>query len=121
MTGGGLLLCSRDLAALGQLTLDGGRYDGAQVVPAEWVARSTRAHVQVDDDTDYGYLWWLRTLHSNGTAHRSHYMSGMGGNRVAVFPDRDLVAVVTSQNFGDREAHPLTDALLEEHVLVQFD
>jgi hypothetical protein len=44
----------------------------------------------------------------------------MGGNRVAVFPDHRLVAVVTSQNFGDREAHPLIEALLQEQVLVNF-
>ncbi len=120
MTGGGLLLCSRDLAALGQLSLDAGRYGDAQVVPSEWMATSTRAHVQVDDDTEYGYLWWLKTLHAKGSGYRSHYMSGMGGNRVAVFPELDLVAVVTSQNFGDREAHPLTEALLEEHLLTSF-
>jgi CubicO group peptidase (beta-lactamase class C family) len=120
MTGGGLLLRARDLATLGQLSLDGGRYGDTQVVPSEWMARSTRAHVEVDDDTEYGYLWWLKTLHAKEESHRSHYMSGMGGNRVAVFPDLRLVAVVTSQNFGDREAHPLTEALLREQVLVNF-
>jgi CubicO group peptidase (beta-lactamase class C family) len=117
MTGGGLLLTARDLAKLGQLSLDEGRYGDTQVVPREWVARSTRAHVQVDDDTEYGYLWWLKSLDTPKVRHRSHFMSGMGGNRVAVFPDVSLVAVVTSQNFGDREAHPLTEALLREHVL----
>jgi CubicO group peptidase (beta-lactamase class C family) len=117
MTGGGLLLCSRDLAALGQLSLDGGRYGGRQVVPEEWMSTSTKAHVEVDEETEYGYLWWLKTLNSNGVSHRSHYMSGMGGNRVAVFPTLELVAVVTSQNFGAPDAHQLTEALLQEHVL----
>ena len=120
MTGGGLLLTARQLAKLGQLSLDQGRYAGSQVVPADWIARSTRPHVEVDEETDYGYLWWLKTLHSKGIGHPSHYMSGMGGNRVAVFPDLDLVAVVTSQNFGDREAHPLTEALLADRVLPMF-
>jgi CubicO group peptidase (beta-lactamase class C family) len=120
MTGGGLLLCTRDLAKLGRLSLDRGRYGDLQVVPAEWMRTSTRPHVEVDDDTEYGYLWWLKTLHSKGGSHATHYMSGMGGNRVAVFPDLDLVAVVTSQNFGDREAHPLTEALLRDHVLTNF-
>ena len=117
MTGGGLLLTTRDLAVLGQLSLDGGRYGNAQVVPSAWMSASVDAHVEVDHETQYGYLWWLKTLHSKGVSHPSHYMSGMGGNRVAVFPGLDLVAVITSQNFGDREAHPLTESLLEDHVL----
>jgi CubicO group peptidase (beta-lactamase class C family) len=117
MTGGGLALTTRELARIGRLSLDGGRHGARQVVPAEWMAASIRPHVQVDEETDYGYLWWLKTLHGKTGAHRSHYMSGMGGNRVAVFPDLDLVVVVTSQNFGDREAHPLTESLIERYLL----
>jgi CubicO group peptidase (beta-lactamase class C family) len=117
MTGGGLRLTTGDLARLGRLTLDEGRYGARQVLPADWIAASTRPHVKVDDETEYGYLWWLKSLHGRTRVHRSHYMSGMGGNRVAVFPDLDQVVVVTSQNFGDREAHPLTESLIERHLL----
>ena len=44
------------------------------------------------------------------------FMSGMGGNRVHVFPSLGLVAVITSANFGRRDAHPLSDRLLEEEI-----
>jgi hypothetical protein len=44
-------------------------------------------------------------------------MAGAGGNRVAVFPGLDLVAVVTSQNFADRDAHAVTDSLVERLLL----
>ena len=44
-------------------------------------------------------------------------MTGMGGNRVHVFPDERLVAVITSENFGRRDAHALSDRLLVEQVL----
>ena len=46
-------------------------------------------------------------------------MSGMGGNRVHVFPQLDQVAVITSANFGRRDAHALSDRLLEEQILVE--
>jgi hypothetical protein len=41
----------------------------------------------------------------------------LGVNRVHVFPELDAVVVVTSENFGRPDAHALTDALLEDHVL----
>ena len=44
-------------------------------------------------------------------------MTGMGGNRVHVFPERELVAVITSANFGRRDAHALSDRLLTEEIL----
>jgi hypothetical protein len=44
-------------------------------------------------------------------------MAGTGGNRVAVFPELQLVTVVTSENFSIRNAHQLTDRILTEHVL----
>lgn len=112
-TAGGLLLTSRSLLALGTLYLDHGAYDGRQVVPEAWVRESTRPHVRIDERTEYGYLWWLRKI----AGVRSVYMTGMGGNRVHVFPDLDAVAVVTSANFGRRDAHAVTDALLEEHLI----
>jgi len=117
MTGGGLELTSRDLAALGSVSLYGGRHAGRQVVPAAWLDEATRAHVDVDGETQYGYLWWIKTLPGPDGPVQSHYMSGSGGNRVAVLPELDTVVVVTSQNFGDPEAHALTEDLVVRHVL----
>ncbi len=112
-TAGGLLLSSRSLLALGTLYLDGGVHRGRRIVPEPWVRTSTEPHVRIDEQSEYGYLWWLRDL---GGAP-SVYMTGTGGNRVHVFPDLDAVAVVTSANFGRRDAHALTDALLVDHVV----
>ncbi|MDX2380913.1 MAG: serine hydrolase [Acidimicrobiia bacterium] len=68
MAFGGLLLTARDFAKLGELYRRGGEWDGAQVVPAQWVTASTRADAPhlaagapAGDTTDigYGYQWWL--------------------------------------------------------------
>jgi CubicO group peptidase (beta-lactamase class C family) len=107
--GGGLELTSRDLIALGRLYRDGG--DG--VMPQRWVDASTAPHVQIDEATAYGYLWWLRSFGGHG----SYYMTGTGGNRVHVFPGLDAVVVITTTNFGRSDAHALSDRLLTEHVL----
>jgi CubicO group peptidase (beta-lactamase class C family) len=108
-TAGGLLLTSRSLLALGELYLRSG--DG--IVPRTWVDESLEPHARIAEDIEYGYLWWLRRYRGE----RCFYMTGMGGNRVHVFPDLDLVAVITSANFDRRDAHTLSDRLLEEQIL----
>jgi CubicO group peptidase (beta-lactamase class C family) len=117
MTGGGLGLTSRDLAALAGLYLDGGRRDGRTIVPESWVRESLRPHARIDDDTEYGYLWWLKSFWSGGKAHRAFFMTGTGGNKVFAFPDLRAVVVVTTTNYREKDAHPLTERLLTEHVL----
>ena len=106
---GGLRLTSRGLLGLGNLYLCGGR----EVVSQAWIDVSTRAHARIDARTEYGYLWWLRSF----TAADSYYMTGMGGNRVHVFPDLELVAMITTRNFRLAGAHDLSDRLLINEVL----
>lgn len=116
-TGGGLGLTSRDLLRLARLALDGGRAGDRQLLPREWVERSLRPQVTIDDATEYGYLWWLKDF---GTADRpapAAYMSGNGGNKVMVFPTLDLAVVVTSTNFNQRGMHEVTDRLVRELLL----
>lgn len=112
-TGGGLGLRSADLLKLGQLYLSKGMWQGKQVVSPKWVAQSIAPHAQVDDDTDYGYFWWLRTFNSVP----AFYMSGNGGNKVFVLPSLDMVAVVTTTNYGVREAHALSEKLLADYII----
>lgn len=116
-TGGGLGLRTRDLAALGQLYLDGGVWRGKRVVPAAWVERSVAPRVSVGEGTEYGYLWWLRSVSRDGKPVRTWMMQGSGGNKVAVVPSLGLVAVITTTNFGVRNSHGLTDRLFADHVL----
>ncbi len=111
-TAGGLRLTSRALLALGELYLNG----GLGIVPAAWVRESLQPHARIDGETEYGYLWWLKSF----AGVRSFYMTGMGGNRVHVFPELESVVVVTSENFGRRDAHALSDRLLLEQVLPRW-
>lgn len=113
MTGGGLCLTSRDLLKVGQLYLDGGRWQGVRVVSEDWIRASTRTHAQVDAHTAYGYLWWLRPF----AGADAWLMSGNGGNKVAVFPSLQLVVVITSTNYNTPGMHLLTDRLLCDYIL----
>jgi CubicO group peptidase (beta-lactamase class C family) len=116
-TGGGARLRSRDLLKLGLLYLDGGRWQGRQVIPAAWVAASTAAHVQATDTDTYGYLWWRRDFAAGGRTWPAFYMSGNGGNKVVVVPSARLVAVLTSTFYNSRGMHQQTDKLLTDYIL----
>lgn len=117
--GGGLGLRSRDLAALGQLYLDGGKFNGRQILSAGWVRESVSPHAVVEDqdDTEYGYLWWLKDFDDGTAKRRAWLMNGTGGNKVIVVPDLKLVTVITTTNFGRRDAHQLSEKLLTDFVL----
>ena len=117
MTGGGLSFQSRDLVKFGQLYLNGGIWNGVRIVSDRWVKISTQSHVQIDDETNYGYLWWLRDFKSGTRTYSSYYMTGNGGNKAAVFPGLDMIVVITSTNYNVRGAHELTDHLLMDYIL----
>lgn len=116
-TGGGLGLRSRDLLKLGQLYLNGGVWNSKRVVSERWVKVSTEPHVRIDDQTLYGYLWWLKSFKSGELSHPAYFMSGNGGNKVVVLPDLDMVVVITSTNYNTKGMHEQTEKLLTDYVL----
>jgi CubicO group peptidase (beta-lactamase class C family) len=75
---------ARDLARVGQLMLNGGRWGGARVVPEAWVRESVRPSQQLNPS--YGLLWWLDV--PGGYAARGYLDTD-----VYVLPGRELVVV----------------------------
>jgi CubicO group peptidase (beta-lactamase class C family) len=116
-TGGGLRLRSRDLLRLAQLYLAGGTFNGQRVVARQWIETSTRPHVRIDDDTEYGYFWWLKHFGPTDKQSLAYYMNGNGGNKVAVFPDLDMTVVITTTNYNTKGMHEQTDRLLHEYIV----
>jgi CubicO group peptidase (beta-lactamase class C family) len=119
-TGGGLGLQSRDLLKLGQLYLSGGVWNGSRIVSERWVKASTQPHARIDDQTEYGYFWWLKNFKSGEKSYAAFFMSGNGGNKVAVFPELDMVAVLTSTNYSTRGMHEQTEKLLTDYILASL-
>jgi CubicO group peptidase (beta-lactamase class C family) len=57
-------MSARDMARFGLLYLRGGRWRGAQLIPAQWIRESTTAYSVAggnarDGYSGYGYLWWV--------------------------------------------------------------
>lgn len=93
----GLRLRPRDLAAIGQLLLDKGRYNERQVVAASWLEQSLTSRTKTGDGLDYGYQWYLPRY---GTPSVRYGAFGNGGQRLLVAPDLDLVAAITAGNYN---------------------
>lgn len=87
-------LTARDAARFGQLFLDGGQWNGRQVIPASWVRASTTAYSATDRGSmGYGYLWW--TLNPSVFGPGAALASGYGGQAIAIVPSKHLVVVQT--------------------------
>jgi CubicO group peptidase (beta-lactamase class C family) len=106
---GKLRMRPRDMAKIGYLYLNGGRWEGEQVVPSAWVEVSTRQHIVAGTLQDgYGYQWWID---SSGP-----YMAlGYAGQYIAVVPEKDMVVVFTSE-LPDSEFFVPRD-LLEQFII----
>ena len=120
-TGGGLRLNSRDLLKIAQLYLNGGQWEGKRIVSDTWVKASTTPHAQIDESTDYGYLWWLKSFKAGEKNYPAYFMSGNGGNKVVAIPSLDMTVVITSNNYNSRGMHEQTERILTEYVLAAVE
>jgi len=78
-----------DMAKIGYLYLNDGRWDGEQIVPSEWVKASTRKYVSATLEDGYGYQWWVDDS--------GMYLAlGYGGQFIFVIPEKEMVVVFTS-------------------------
>jgi CubicO group peptidase (beta-lactamase class C family) len=85
---------ARDFTKLGSLYLHKGLWRGEQLVPAEWVERSTRVDTSNGSATRYQYQWWLPSQEGDFMAQ------GILGQFVYVDPSRELVIVRLGEQQG---------------------
>ncbi len=115
---GRLCMKSRDILKIGYLFLNGGSWEGRQVVPAQYVIDSTSQHNEGGwpVGVPYGYLWWI-TQHG---PHTAFFAAGLGGQQIYVIPALDLVVVTTASQEQARK-HPEQEqeirALMSRFVL----
>ncbi|WP_194288138.1 serine hydrolase domain-containing protein [Agrobacterium tumefaciens] len=92
----------------GQLFLNGGKWDGQQVIPAAWVGESTTALSQPSEhNSGYGYMWW--TLRTDQWWPGSVFNAGYGGQVVAYVPEKRLVVVQTVDPHQNRRGIDMRD------------
>ena len=91
--GWGLFLCAEDMAKLGQMYLQRGKWNGQQLVSEYWIEISTARHLKTQNDTyGYGYQLWMEQRPG------SFEYNGMLGQNVIIYPDMDMVLVTNAGN-----------------------
>jgi CubicO group peptidase (beta-lactamase class C family) len=86
---GRLHMRPHDMAKIGYLYLNEGRWNGKQIVPAAWVAASTRKHISATLQDGYGYQWWV-------TDDGVYMALGYAGQFIFVVPEQELVVAFVS-------------------------
>jgi CubicO group peptidase (beta-lactamase class C family) len=112
-TGGGLFLRPRDAAKIGQMMLDGGRWQGRPVVSEGWVREATRQQTRPDGYA-YGYQWHLRRYAIGGRTIETFCAAGYGGQWIFCLPALEMVVVFNAGCYGG-DSRP--EEKLREYVI----
>jgi len=111
-TGGGLNLRPRDLAKIGYVVLNKGKWGDEQLVSESWINISTGKSINVWPGVNYGFQWWLRELpESEGfTSSDNEIIHGLGyaGQFLFIIPRMDMVVVAHSWNLNEFENAPVS-------------
>ncbi|QJC52165.1 serine hydrolase [Paenibacillus albicereus] len=119
--GAGLSMTMRGLAKLGRLYAQGGRWQGEQIVPQEWVEASVKPrhkgllHYEPQVYGCYGYHWWV-SPQDKQPGPNYFFAFGYGGQYLFVVPELEAVAVVRKRPEGRNKAI-LSRQLFERHLL----
>jgi len=107
---GEIYVTARNMAKFGQMYLDGGVYDGKQILATDWVEASLQRYSEKIvrggilpwfgsfRDRGYGYQWWSSRVGD----HDFWYASGHGGNYIILLPDLDMVIVTAADPLHDK-------------------
>lgn len=91
--GNNMTMRPRDMLKIGQMVLNGGRFNDQQIVSRQWIRDSFKTYTRSNyNPYDYGYMWWNR--HVGG--YKVFFAWGFGGQYIFMIPELDSVVVITS-------------------------
>lgn len=114
--GGGLFLEPSDMAKIGLMILNKGKWNNLQVVSEEWISKATTSYMTTSlDISTYGYFWWIREMRINESkTTRIISAEGAGGQKLYILPEYQMVIAFTEQNYSTPQVGSI---FLRESVL----
>jgi len=122
----GLCLRPRDMLKLGILMLNGGLWNGKQILPESWVEKSRRPYqpeARIDipgedmSDMGYSYTWWTKTIDVGGRKVNWFSANGWGGQKIIILPELNSVIVFTGGNYTRKVKE---FSIMEDYILPAF-
>lgn len=93
MGGNNLALSSEAMLKIGQMVLNGGVWNGKQIISEEWIEASLQSYSHSDfNPYYYGYMWWNREV----GGYQTYFAWGYGGQYIFIIPELNAVTVITS-------------------------
>lgn len=100
--GGGPSILLRDYAKFGQLLLNGGMWNGRQIVSKEYAERAASRLYHLRN-IYYGYFWWSEDNPYKDRMVNAISARGAGGQTVTVVPELDLVVATFAGGYSSRK------------------
>ena len=120
---GNLFLTAKGFARIGELMLNGGKYNGKQIVSRKWIEESLTPKVDISESTSgaqgYGYYWYQDSYAVNGKQVELFFASGNGGNKIYVVPEFNLMVSVMSTAYGQGRGHRRSNAIFRDILALQ--
>jgi CubicO group peptidase (beta-lactamase class C family) len=114
---GGLRLRPRDLAKIGQLILQRGSWNGTQVVSSTWIDAASAPRIMGEFLFFYGYQFWLGRSLVNGHEVKWTAAVGLGGQRLYVIPELDMVVALNSGMYTSDRQGRVALQVLDRYVM----
>jgi CubicO group peptidase (beta-lactamase class C family) len=104
-SGAGYSAGLRDFARIGAMMLAGGKANGRQIIPADWIRENTRIRSQDQGPLGYGMQWW--TIGEDG----AYSAIGLAGQYIFVDPNTRTVAVELSYFFPPENSYAFNETV----------
>lgn len=119
----GLRLRAPDLARIGQMMLADGRWNGQQIVPADWLERCRTPQIDAAFGARYSHQWYLTEQPVRALGEMRPAISGMGngGQRLILMPSLDLVVVIFAGNYNRMDQWINPTLVLQRIILAALD
>jgi len=112
----GLRMSARDLARIGRLLLDGGRWQGRTLLPVAEVQTLFEAQIDTDEGLRYSHQWWLSPADVEPAWIAAF---GNGGQRLYLLPALDISVVILAGDYNRPQQGGAARALLRAVTAVE--
>lgn len=120
----GLRLRSRDMAKIGMMMMNKGKWNGSRIIPAKLVEEAMTEHIKLElqgetkegDREGYGFQVWRPSFLVNGEPVTLIEFAGNGGQKVQIDSANQLMVVVTAGDYNKRDLKKSSGHIYEDVV-----